>query len=154
MQRIIQTCLPDVSVNPVLCREECLVTTGTTKPDLLMIGADVDTETELELLDEVHKRYPGVTTILFTDSNNDEYRREAVLRGAACIITKESWAGNEILALIKTLLSEKGRKDHAQVLDRHGEEKFFRLPLERRRKDGRGLKKEKEYLMHNRNRRI
>ena len=56
--------------------------------------------------------HPGVCIILVTDYNIDEYRKDAILRGASHIVSKELWTGNEITALIKTILMTKENQLH------------------------------------------
>lgn len=151
--RIIQRRFPHVDIKWVLSGEECLAETIDYRPDILFLGVNIYAGRELELLDQLRGRHPGVNIILFTDYCIDEYRKEAILRGANHIISKELWTGNEILALIKTILSTKNKPADKETGGAAIEEVLLKVPLERRRRDHRGKILERKYLVRHTDRR-
>lgn len=152
--RIIQCRFPDVDIKWVLSSEECVTETEKFKPDILILGFNIYTGTiELDILQRLRENHPAVNIILFVDYNIEEYRKEAILRGANYIISKETWTGNEILALIKTIMASNGKLHGKQPETEALEEKLLKRPLELRRKGPKGKAIEQEYLANNPDRR-
>jgi DNA-binding NarL/FixJ family response regulator len=153
--QIIQSRFPDIDIKWISNGNECVAATAEYKPDILILGANIYTGTnELDILQLLRKNHPAVNIVLFTDYTIEEYRKEAILRGATHIISKETWTGNEILALMKTILASRQNPDSKKV-DEISAIKGRGLdnPLEQRRKDRKGRAIEEEYLAHHPDRR-
>ena len=105
LTQMIQDRFSQVTIKLVFSRDECLAELQAFPPDILMLGANIFDSNGLSLIDQVRKMHSGITIILVTDYDIDEYRKDAILRGANHIISKELWTGSEILALINTILS-------------------------------------------------
>ena len=75
------------------------------------------------------------------------------MAGVNYVISKDLWTGSEILALVQTILKTKKYQGKESTGDRLIDEDILRQPLERRRKDQRGIVKEKKFLAHNPDRR-
>lgn len=104
--QIIHNRFPDVDVKWVLSSHECLSETKRFKPDILIFGVNVFSgNKELETLQRLRMNHPAVNIVIFSDYCIEEYRKEAILRGATHFISKESWTGQEILALINNIFS-------------------------------------------------
>jgi len=137
-----------------LSSEEYLSEAKDFKPDILILGINIYTGTnELDILPRLREKHPTASIILFTDYTIEEYRKVAILRGANYIISKESWTGNEILALIKTILVSHKRENDKQVELSTTDDGLLKRPLELRRKDAKGKAIEQQYLATNPDRR-
>jgi DNA-binding NarL/FixJ family response regulator len=110
--QIIQSHFSRVDIKIVLSCEECLAELRDSTPDILMMGSNVADCNGFDLIVQTRKMHPGVCIILITDFNIDEYRKDAILRGASHIISKELWTGNEITTLINTILMTKENPLH------------------------------------------
>ena len=110
--QIIQSHFSQVDIKTVLSCEECLAELRDSTPDILMLGSNVADCNGFDLIGQTRKMHPGVCIILITDYNIDEYRKDAILRGASHIVSKELWTGNEIVALINTILITKEGQLH------------------------------------------
>lgn len=110
--QIIQNSFSQVDIKTVLSCEECLAELRDSTPNILMLGSNVADCNGVDLIDQTRKMHPGVCIILITDYNIDEYRKDAILKGASHIISKELWTGKEIVALIKTILATKESQLH------------------------------------------
>lgn len=150
--RIIECRFPDVVIKTVLSSEECLNATSTFIPDILLLGHSANSEGVLLLLEQVNERCPSINIILFTNYNIDEYRKEAVLKGASHVISRDLWTGNEILALINTIFTSKESLMNT-LSENLPIEDFLELPIERRKNDPRGKSAEREFLAHHPDRR-
>jgi DNA-binding NarL/FixJ family response regulator len=152
--QIIQSCFPEIDIKWVLSSEECLAESKDFKPDILILGVNIYTGTnELDILPRLRENHPTVNIILFTDYGIEEYRKEAILRGANHIVSKESWTGNEILALLRTILASYKKSEDGPPESPAIDKDLLKRPLELRRKDLRGRAIEREYLAHNPDRR-
>ncbi|MFC1845330.1 response regulator transcription factor, partial [Thermodesulfobacteriota bacterium] len=107
LAQIIQDRLSHVKMKLVSSCEECMTELQVSTPDILMMGANVSDCNCLELIVQIRKMYPGIIIILITDYDIDEYRKDAILKGANHIISREIWTGTEILALINTIIASK-----------------------------------------------
>jgi len=151
--QILQYRFPHTAIKGVSSQEECLIEATDFKPDILVLGVNSYAYQEFDLLNHMREKYPGLTIILCTDYDIDEYRKEAILKGASHVISKELWTGKEILALINTLLTNKGNLASPSLEDSFVEEDFLQRPLERRKKAPRGKAGEQEYLFRHPDRR-
>ena len=153
--QIIQSRFPDIDIKWVLSSQECLTESKDFKPDILILGVNIYTGTnQLEILDRLRENHPEVHIILFTDYGIEEYRKEAILRGATHIISKETWTGNEILALMKTILASNKKPNEKPAESSAIDENLLKHPLELRRRDPQGRVYEKEYLTYHPERRM
>jgi len=113
LTRIIEDRLSHVKIKLVSNCDECLTEMQVSTPDILMMGANVSDCNCLDMIARFRKMYPGITIILITDYNIDEYRKGAILQGANHVISRDLWTGTEILALINTILT--GKTDRAST---------------------------------------
>ena len=144
--RIIQVRFPDVVIQPVSCRDECLAETKKFLPDVLILGARVYDGNRLDLLQQLRENHSGITIIVFIDYDIDEYRKDAMGRGADHVISREVWTGNEILSLVQDILAEKKSRQAINSTESATMKKILNRPLERRRTDPAWKKIEEEYL--------
>jgi DNA-binding NarL/FixJ family response regulator len=152
--RLLRYRFPDLDIKLVLSSKECLAASKEFKPDIMMLGVDIYSGAyELDILQHLRENQPDVNVILFTEYTIDEYRKEAILRGANHIISKDSWTGNEILALVKTILVSHKRENDRQVELSTIDDSLLERPLELRRKDAKGKAIERNYLATNPDRR-
>ena len=110
--QIIQSHFSQVDIKIVSSCEDCLAELSDFTPDILMLGSNVADCNGFDLIGQTRKMHPGVCIILITDYNIDEYRKDAILRGASHIVSKELWTGNEIVTLINTILITKENQLH------------------------------------------
>jgi len=110
LSRVIEDRLSHVTIKLVSDCNECLTEMQVSHPDILMMGANVSDCNCLDMITQFRKIYPGITIILITDYSIDEYRKDAILKGANHVISRDIWTSNEILALINTILSSNNDK--------------------------------------------
>jgi DNA-binding NarL/FixJ family response regulator len=150
---ILQCRFPDVIFKEELSFDECEIEMNAFKPDILFIGDIIKGGDGFERLHRLRVRCPTTVIILFMEYDIDEYRKEAVMAGVNHVISKELWTGSEILALVETILLTKNYPDRGGVEAQSIAEDILGHPIERRRKDTRGMTREKEYLAHHPDRR-
>jgi len=153
LRQILQARFPSLIIREVICNGDCLSAMGEFRPDVLILGIADNDEEALQSIEQIREQFPSTVIVLFTDYEVEEYRKEAILRGANHIISKELWTGGEILALMKTILSTKDSWDRRYAEEILVDKETLQQPIERRQKDSRGLAREKEYLTENPDRR-
>ena len=78
-------------------------------PDLVFMDIKLPGETGLELTSKIKKSYSDTIIIILTYYDFPEYRHAAKQSGANYFISKGSSSGDEILALVESILSEINR---------------------------------------------
>lgn len=153
LSQILQARFPSLVVREGILNGDFLGSMGDFRPDILILGIADNDGNGLKSIEQIRKQYPSTVIILFTAYEVEEYRKAAVQRGANYIISKESWTGNEIVALINTILLTMGRQLLILQEGPSVENIYLEQPLERRRKGTRAKIFEREYLAHNPDRR-
>ena len=136
LRNILQGRFPDVVIKVVFSIDECAIETSGFKPDILFLGTAEKNSEELERLRQIRLMLPATTIIFFTEYDIDEYKKRAALEGINYVISKELWTGDEILALVKTILTMRNYQGKINDKGRLIEEKILRHPIERRKKTG------------------
>ncbi|MDW7773921.1 MAG: response regulator [Desulfobulbaceae bacterium] len=144
LREILHSRFPLLCIEEVSSYEEARSSAGDFNPDVLILGLTEYEGLEIGIIRKLREKYPAAAIVLFVDYDTEEYRKKAFLSGANHIISKELWTGREILALMKTILAAKEEGETGRAGD---PEEMNSLP-ERRRKDGTGLVREREYLSH------
>ena len=154
LRQILQARFPSLIIREVANDGTYLGAMEDFRPDILILGIEDSEDKGFKSLQHIRDRFPFTVIVLFTTYEVEEYRRDAILRGANHIISKELWTGNEILALVKTILATKESWDR-----KYAEDFIFdtaenlRRPLERRKKDRNRSIRERNYLAYNPDRR-
>jgi DNA-binding NarL/FixJ family response regulator len=134
---------------------ECLRELQECSPHILFMDLYRKGQEGLGMIRCVREKHPAAIIIAFTEYDLDEYRAAALFAGVNHVIPKELWTGGEILALVETLLKNRGLISADTTKGQIMEDDFWARPLERRKKKI-SLKDqviEKEYLAHNEERR-
>lgn len=105
--QIIQSRFPDVAIKGILGCGDYGSEICNFMPDILILGINDYEDGKMEMLEQIRAKHPAVDIILLIDYDIEEYRKDALLRGANHVISRELWAGNEILALIHKILDPK-----------------------------------------------
>ena len=158
LQNLLQNRFPEVEIKVAPCHEECLAEMRNFKPHILFLSLNqADGKDGLELLSEIRKIDATVTIIILGEYDFSEYRKVAILEGANHFISKETWTGNEILALTKTILGiplASGQEDNGYEYDgKTTKKENLERPLERRKKNTKGQAMERKYLKDHSDRR-
>jgi len=143
---LLQARFPSLIIKAVINYDDCLTSMEKFKPDILILGIADNGDIGLKNLQQVRAQFPTTVIVLFTSYEMEEYRKQAIMKGANHIISKELWTGHEILALMRTILATKDCWDGEYTEGILVDKDTLVRPLERRNKDNRGRAREKEYL--------
>ena len=85
--------------------KEALQKVETLGPDLIFMDIKLPGENGLDLTKKIRADYPKIIIIILTSYDLPEYRQAAYQYGAKYFISKGLWSGEEILALVESILS-------------------------------------------------
>lgn len=94
--------------------EEALQKVDTLQPDLIFMDIELPGENGLELTKKIKTHYPAIVIIILTNYDLPEYREAADQYGANHFISKSSSSRDDILTLVKSILSDRGLDVHCQ----------------------------------------
>ncbi len=87
---------------------EALERIDSLSPNLIFMDIRLPGQNGLELTEKIKKLYPEITIIILTNYDLPEYREAAARFNADHFFSKDSMTHQEVNALIKSILSEKG----------------------------------------------
>ncbi len=87
---------------------EALEKIDSSLPNLIFMDIQLPGQNGLELTETIKKLYPGIIIIILTDYDIPEYRDAAVRFKADHFFSKDSMTVGGVIALVKSMLSEKG----------------------------------------------
>jgi CheY-like chemotaxis protein len=77
-------------------------------PDIIFMDIQLPGENGLELTKKIKTGHPEITVIILTSHDLPEFREAAAQKGADYYFVKDSTTSDEIVALVKKILLEKG----------------------------------------------
>jgi len=99
---------PLMRIEEAVDGREALSKLNTFLPDLIFMDIRLPGENGLQVAEKIKARdYPGVIIVL-TSHDLPEYRDAAYASGASYFLTKGSVSGNEIMALVESIVSSSG----------------------------------------------
>jgi len=105
--RMIDSRLPYVSIEGASNRAEGLMKARTLAPCLVFIDIHLPDHGSLEFVRSIKKIHPGTTIVAFAGYDLPECRSALCLSGVDQCIPKDAWSGEEMLALVKSVVSVK-----------------------------------------------
>lgn len=108
---IIRMYIPSLSINELTDGVDVHKRIGEIKPDIIFMDIRLRGKNGLELTREIKEIHPNVVVSIFTSYDLPEYRITAERYGADHFLLKDSMSGAEIAAMIKAVLSRRGRED-------------------------------------------
>jgi len=146
---------PEIDIHQARNSEKFLTILENFSPDILFLDFQFHDTDGLKLVQRIRRDHPAIVIVILTEYDMNEYRSATLMAGGNYIVPKTLWTGNEILALVGTILINKGfpRPDTESWLV--GEQDFLRRPLERRRNilSEKGRAFESNFLKHHPDRR-
>lgn len=118
-KEILHMQFPYMAVDEATDGEQALQKIDSFGPDLIFMDIVLPGENGLELTKKIKTGYPAITIIILTNYDLPEYRDAANEYGANYFMSKSSSTREEILALLKSILSDlgfnhDGQKGHAK----------------------------------------
>jgi len=90
--------------------EEALKRIGPLSPNLIFMDVRLPGQNGLELTEKIKKLHPEIIIIILTNYDLPEYREAAARFKADHFLSKDSMTQQDVSAIVKSILSEKGFK--------------------------------------------
>jgi len=87
---------------------EALAKIASFSPNLIFMDIRLPGQNGLALTEMIKKLYPGIIIIILTSYDIPEYREAAARFKADYFFSKDSMTSEEVITLVKSILSEKG----------------------------------------------
>jgi DNA-binding NarL/FixJ family response regulator len=98
---------PKMDISEAADGEEALKKVAAVPPDLIFMDIRLPDESGLELTRKIKMQYPNAIIIILTSYDLPEYREAALQYKANHFLSKGSATKEHILALVKSILSER-----------------------------------------------
>ena len=87
-------------------------------PNLIFLEIHLPSESGLDLARQIKIDHPEIIIVMLTSYNLPEYRAAALESGVAHLVPKDDWTGEDMIALLDTILTDLNVKDQS-FQDRH-----------------------------------
>ena len=104
LKKIVHDRFPDVEIQEASGADEGLGKLKTFAPLLVFIDMYLPDRNGLDLAKEIKAFLPEIIMAIFTRYDSPEYQKAANDSGIAHLIPKDDWTGEDILALVESIL--------------------------------------------------
>jgi len=87
-------------------------------PNLIFLEIHLPSESGLDLARQIRIDHPEIIIVMLTSYDLPEYKAAAEESGAEHLVPKDDWTGEDMIALLDTILTDLNVKDQS-ILDRH-----------------------------------
>ena len=105
---ILHDRFPEIDLYLATNNEECLTLLKDFSPDILFLDLQFHDLDALKLVQRIRRHHPSIVIVILTEYDMNEYRSATLLAGGNYVIPKTLCTGNEILALVRTILANLG----------------------------------------------
>jgi CheY-like chemotaxis protein len=104
LKKLLQKHFPHVTVDAVGNGPEGLRIISSACPQIILLEIHLPGNSGLELADRVKSKHPEAVIALLTSYNSPEYETAAKDAGVEHLIPKDEWTGDDIIALMRSVL--------------------------------------------------
>lgn len=108
LSKIIIDRFPHVEILQASAADQGLIRLKTSTPALVFIDIYLPDRNGLDLARTIKMAYPEIIIAIFAMYDSPEYQAAASDSGVAYLIPKDDWTGEDILALVESILIESG----------------------------------------------
>ena len=87
-------------------------------PNLIFLEIHLPSESGLDIARQIRIDHPEIIIVMLTSYDLPEYKAAAEESGAEHLVPKDDWTGEDMIALLDTILTDLNVKDQS-ILDRH-----------------------------------
>jgi len=113
LKNLLKKHFPHVDVEVATNRQEGLRKINVGRSQLILIEIHLHGQSGLELVDEIKFKHPEAIVALMTSYNLPEYQTAAKDAGIEHLIPKDEWTGDDIVALVRSIVLDWESKQHA-----------------------------------------
>jgi CheY-like chemotaxis protein len=93
-------------------------------PNLIFLEIHLPSESGLELARQIKINHPEIIIVMLTSYDLPEYQTAAEESGVEHLVPKDDWTGEDMIALVHTILADLNVKDQSPQ-DRHQPQGYF-----------------------------
>jgi DNA-binding NarL/FixJ family response regulator len=108
LSKIINDRLPHIEIHEATSGEQGLIKLNTFTPMLIFIDIYLPDQNGLDLAKTIKDAYPEIIIAIFAMYDSPEYQTAANDSGVEHLIPKDDWTGEDILALVESILADAG----------------------------------------------
>jgi DNA-binding NarL/FixJ family response regulator len=108
LSKIINDRFPHIEIHEATSGEQGLIKLNTFTPMLIFIDIYLPDQNGLDLAKTIKAAYPEIIIAIFAMYDSPEYQAAANDSGVAYLIPKDDWTGEDILALVESILADAG----------------------------------------------
>ena len=106
--KIINGRFPSIQIQESEAADEGLRRLKTFAPQLIFVDIHLPDRNGLDLAKEIKTSFPGIIIAIFARYDSPEYQAAANDSGIEHLIPKDDWTGEDILALVESILLDDG----------------------------------------------
>ena len=111
LKKLLTKQLPDVAINVAIDQKTALKKIETVEPQIILLEIHLPGHSGLELAAVIKSKHPQAVIALLTSYNSPEYQNAAKASGIEHLIPKDEWTGDDIIALVRSIISDIGNND-------------------------------------------
>lgn len=108
LRKIINGRFPTIEIQEAAAGAEGLAALNTFAPLLIFIDIYLPDKNGLDLAKKIKASYPEIIIVIFARYDSPEYQAAANDCGAEHLIPKDDWTGEDILALVESIVLDTG----------------------------------------------
>lgn len=108
LRKIINDRFPSIEIQESAAADEGLRRLKTFAPHLIFVDIQLPDRNGLDLAKEIKTSFPEIIIAIFARYDSPEYQAAANDSGVEHLIPKDDWNGEDILALVKSILLDTG----------------------------------------------
>lgn len=110
LRKIINDRFPNIEIQESAAAEEGLRKLKTFAPQLIFIDIYLPDRNGLDFAKEIKTSFPEIIIAIFARYDSPEYQAAANDSGVGHLIPKDDWTGEDILALVESILLDIGKE--------------------------------------------
>jgi DNA-binding NarL/FixJ family response regulator len=118
LKKVIVNRFPFVDIREASDGREGLEMVQDYNPNLIFLEIHLPSQSGLDLARRLKIDYPEIIIVILTSYNSPEYQAAAEESGVEHLVPKDDWTGEDMLALVHTILADLNMGDQSSR-DRH-----------------------------------
>jgi DNA-binding NarL/FixJ family response regulator len=112
LKKVLINRFPLVDVQEAADGDEGLRIVDAVHPDIIFLEIHLPAETGLNLAGRIKADHPDIVIVMLTSDDLPEYRLAVSKSGLEHMVPKDDWTGEDMIALVQSILSELKRDEH------------------------------------------
>ena len=113
LKKVLVSRFPLVDVQEAADGDEGLQLVEAFHPDLIFLEIHLPAETGLDLASRIKADHPDIIIVILTSYDLPEYKIAVEQSGIEHMVPKDDWTGEDMIALVQSILSDLKMDEHA-----------------------------------------